>query len=187
MEYYWRFNPDKTEERRLLTAMVGFIQDDPHTEDNMDLFKFIVQEWPTLEQQTHTKQGRERAKRRLLDLHVRYIHWNPTTNDWSYWTTYTDEAVMSFYETPKTHMTTVNHDGTPMLTKTRESHGSSCSSKTHTSSRRSMRLEQQDHVSETEYADDVSDTNDKSETSVEYIKTTRAASMIDESDDSSPD
>ena len=111
--YYWRFNPGKSEEIQLLHDMLRHIYDDPHTPDTMEMFKFMLRERPQLEVNIQTKTEREKLKARLLELKIRYIHWNPLTGDWSYWTTYTRSAMKEYSRTPndadKTDIQTSHH------------------------------------------------------------------------------
>ena len=101
MAYYWQFNPGKSEEQRILYDMIMYLHNDPHTADTIAMLQFIIREWPIYEMTLQTKLGRDKLKRRLLELGIRYIHWNANTNDWSFWTTYNDDVMMSFYPTPK--------------------------------------------------------------------------------------
>ena len=101
-QYYWRFNPGKSEEIQLLHDMLQYLHDDPHTPDTMDMLTFMLRERPQLEANIQTKTGRDKLKTRLIELGIRYLHWNQTTtDDRSYWTTYTAAGAMeAYYRTP---------------------------------------------------------------------------------------
>jgi hypothetical protein len=99
--YYWRFNPGKSEEIQLLHDMLQHIHDDPHTPDTMEIFMFMLRERPQLEANIQTNTERAKLKASLIELNIRYIHWNQLTGDWSYWTTYTRSAMKAYYRTRK--------------------------------------------------------------------------------------
>ena len=82
-QYYWRFNPGKSEEIQLLHDMLQYLHDDPHTPDTMDMLTFMLRERPQLEANIQTKTGKDKLTTRLIELGIRYLHWNPTTDDWS--------------------------------------------------------------------------------------------------------
>ena len=78
----WISNPSMTAERRLLTEMVTYLRNDPETTNTWELFQFLLVHGPIkLDAVIQTKAGREDAKRRLLELGIRYISWNKITNE----------------------------------------------------------------------------------------------------------
>ena len=93
----WISSPSVTAERRLLTEMVTFLRNDPETTNTWELFQFLLVHGPIkLDAVIQTKAGREDVKRRLLELGIRYISWNKSTNEWQYWTTYTHLAMLYY-------------------------------------------------------------------------------------------
>ena len=89
----WTTNPDRQDERRIVSRMIEHLHDDKDTDDNLEVFRFLCREWTTYSSTMHTRTTMEAVKRKLLETGVRYIH-RATDGMWSYWTTYDD--IMEF-------------------------------------------------------------------------------------------